>query len=107
MLNNIKWAYQRVVRGYDDRIYWGFDSYFIQMIPALKEFCENWLLFEYAELNPEKTKVMLKTLELITDYENPDMYTDKKFIKYSWINEDKKLAKLAKYFGQNINYYWD
>ena len=47
MIKEIKWAYQRVVRGYDDRIYWGMDEYFSQFIPAIKKFCENEL--EYCD----------------------------------------------------------
>lgn len=43
LLNNwfseVKWAYQRVVRGYDERAYWDLDEYLAEIIlPVLKKF---------------------------------------------------------------------
>lgn len=40
-LREVKYAYQRVRYGYDERIKWEFDSYFSQFIPPLKEFCNE------------------------------------------------------------------
>jgi hypothetical protein len=58
MIKEIKWAYQRVVRGYDERCFWGFDSYFIRILPALKEFCEKKLDDKnFVKYNPEKAEV--------------------------------------------------
>lgn len=75
LLNNVKWAYQRVVRGYDDRIHWGFDTYFIQIIPALEEFCINETEDEEInKLNQKRTKVFKKTLKLIEEYKNADFF---------------------------------
>lgn len=107
MLNEIKWAWQRITRGYDERITWGFDVYFIQIIPALKEFCENWLQLGYADHNPEKKEVMLETLRLIQDYQTATVFNEGEFTYHSWIDQDQKLAILAAYFGENINAYWD
>jgi hypothetical protein len=39
-IDSIKYAYQRVVRGYDDRIFWDFEEYLQYMIPVVKKFCE-------------------------------------------------------------------
>jgi hypothetical protein len=99
MLNEIKWAYQRVVRGYDDRIMWQFDGYFAQIIPALQEFCINQLQdLERIKLNEERSKVFSKTLDLIEEYQNPT---------HSIENQDEAFKKLAAFFGKNISWYWD
>lgn len=93
-MNQIKWAYQRVVRGYDDRIFWSFSEYFEQFIPPLKRFCEQWLKEEYTHLNPIKHKVILETLRLIYLYETTES---------TW---DERFEELMEYVGKNIGYYW-
>jgi len=99
MLNEIKWAWQRAVRGYDDRVNWGFNSYFLQVMPALKEFCTNYVNSENAHLNPERTKVFKKTIELIDEYEND---------VESWsITESLSSVKLLTYVGKHSGWYWD
>lgn len=41
-LRTIKWAWQRVVRGYDDRLYWAMDEYLDPIILAgLRNLREN------------------------------------------------------------------
>lgn len=100
ILREIRWAYQRVVRGYDDRVYWQFDDYFIQIIPALKNFCLDELKKEYTtkELNKARYEVFTKTLKYISAYE-------KEVEDGLW--ENKKLSKLLEYVGKNIGTYWD
>lgn len=95
MIKEIKWAYQRVVRGYDDRIYWAMDEYFSQFIPAIKEFCENELEYCDKNLNKNRFKVYKETLKLI-----------KKVDKSSFKNIDKNIQSFWKYFGENIGYFW-
>lgn len=99
-LRKIKWAYQRVVRGYDDRIFWGFDEYFEQAIPPLKEFCKNYLTLSYCDLNPERKKVFETTLRMIESFENCDYYTD--IIIYEGLK-----SQLFEYVGRHISWYWD
>ena len=65
MIKEIKYAYQRVVRGYDDRIYWDMGAYFSQFIPAIKKFCENELKYYDKHLNENRFKVYKETLKLI------------------------------------------
>ena len=96
MIREIKWAYQRVVRGYDDRIYWGMDEYFSQFIPAIKKFCENELECYDKYLNEDRFKVYKETLKLI-----------KKVDKSTCKNIDKNILSFWKYFGENIGYYWN
>jgi hypothetical protein len=97
VIRQIKWAYQRVARGYDDRIYWEFDSYFNQFIPALKQFCEDQLEDEkHCELNKQRCLVFQETLSLIKKWETAE---------YSVQN--KECEDLWTFFGMNIGFYWD
>lgn len=99
MLREIRWAYQRIVRGYDDRIFWGFDGYFQTMVPPLKRFCLSYLKDEErCRLNPERTKVFNQTVFLIEKMEK-EIYED--------MFDNTYLTKLATYFGKNIGFYWD
>lgn len=98
ILNQIKWAWQRVVRGYDDRVMWGLDAYFLAILDPLYEFCMEWASRDYAELNPEKLEVFANTVALIDDYrEDQD----------TWRVSNEKCAILFEYVGKHINYYWD
>lgn len=97
-LREIKWAWQRVVRGYDDRVYWQFDDYFIQIIPALKNFCKEELETESIDLNPERKEIYKQTLEHILSWENET---------YEEMWSSKKLSTLLEYVGKNIGYYWN
>lgn len=97
----IKWAYQRVVRGYDDRVYWGFDCYFLRVMPALKSFCEDYLKLENGErakLNPERANIFRKTITLIDEWERAT---------YEEVWDCKKQNSLLAYVGKNSGYYWD
>ena len=96
MIKEIKYAYQRVVRGYDDRIYWDMAAYFSQFIPAIKEFCEHELGCCDKYVNKNRFKVYKETLKLI-----------KKVDKSSYENIDKNIQSFWKYFGENIGYYWN
>ena len=96
MIREIKWAYQRVVRGYDDRIYWDMGAYFSQFIPAIKEFCEHELEYCDKYVNKNRFKVYKETLKLI-----------KKVDKSSYENIDKNIQSFWKYFGENIGYFWN
>lgn len=99
MFDEIKWAYQRVVRGYDDRVRWGFDSYFLQVMPALREFCVDYINGDSAHLNSYRTKVFKNTIKLIDDYTND---VD------SWsMTEELSSVKLLTYVGKHSGYYWD
>jgi hypothetical protein len=96
-LNQIKYAYQRVVRGYDDRIFWDIQGYFSDFIPAIKEFCEERLSEEQAlvmTFNPHRKEVYEKTLELLEDLKNET--------PYGYV----KKHNFWSYFGANIAYFW-
>ena len=101
ILNEITWAYQRVVRGYDDRVFWGFEGYFITVIPALKWFCEKQLgTTATTELNPERHKIFTETLRLIKEWDVlPYWDTDG--------NNQSRVSKLLVYVCSNIEYFWD
>ncbi len=91
----IKYAYQRVRYGFDERLYWEFESYFAQFIPPLKQFCED----EYdPENNLKRSEIYKTTLELIDIWEKQT---------YEEIWDGKKTTELWEYFGKNITYYWN
>ena len=102
----IKWAYQRVVRGWDDTATWGVDSHFVEVvIPPLKEMCKKSLdeLF-ICEENKKREEVLSKTIMLIENYELDCDYMAE---GWSFKKEDNSLKALAMYFAENIGYYWD
>ena len=102
MIREIKWAWQRVVRGYDDRIFWEFDSYFNQFIPAVKDFCESEISEmdeEYKKLNPQRYGVYTKTLELANEVENAPLD--------DFYKEPNTTTTFWEYFGKNITIYWN
>ena len=99
MINQIKWAYQRVVRGYDDRIFWGFGEYLEMIIPAIKSFCEEELKTEEIGFNRNREQAFKKTLKIINDYENMDIQ--------EYFSRKGADAKLWKHFGENIGYFWN
>ena len=99
MINQIKWAYQRVVRGYDDRIFWGFDEYLNCIIPAIQLFCEEELNTDHIKLNKKREKVFKEMLKLIDDCYKMDVK------EYNFNNNPSD--KIWKHFGANIGYFWN
>lgn len=98
LFKTIKYAYQRVVYGYDERIMWGFSDYFNQIIPALKKFCEKQIPGN-EEYNSDRVAVYKRTLELIDTFEKmPD--------KDYW-NHPNAESELWKFVGENIGWYWN
>lgn len=102
----IKWAHQRVVRGWDDTALWNVDSHFVEVvIPPLKILCKNSLdeLFD-CEQNKKREEVLAMTIMLIENYELAQDYMAD---DWSFEREDEALTALATFFGKNIRYYWD
>lgn len=104
----IKWAYQRVTRGWDDTATWGLDSHFIEVVvPPLKTLCQREVCREVCVWAENKTRkeVCKKTLELIEEYERESMWDLLR--KHDFRKEDESLNALALYFAENISWYWD
>ena len=100
IFREIKYAYQRVVRYYDDRIFWEFDSYFYSFLPAIKKFCQDELKdVGIMENNPKRKEVFTHTLELAEKLEKmpPEHFFD-------CPNEETDFWE---YFGKNITIYWN
>src|SRR3990167_313331 len=94
--NEIKYAYQRIVRGYDDRIKWSFCDYFNQFLPPLKEFCKHELKDCY---DGKRKEIFTTTLDLIHDYE---------VMPYeNYYKEPNEETKLLEYIGKNLGYFWN
>ncbi|MBI4029090.1 MAG: hypothetical protein HY376_01875 [Candidatus Blackburnbacteria bacterium] len=98
--NEIKWAYQRVVRGYDDRVMWGLGYYFEQVTPAIEKFCrENVADEEYIKINADRYVIFKKTLELLKEYQNMNLEDC-----YKHPNQESRFWS---YIGENVGYFWD
>ena len=94
--NQIKWAYQRVIQGYDDTIYWSFDDYFSQFIKPLQKFCKDELV---DTIDERRIKIFTETLKLIDNYREMT-YMDN-------FEENDAEQRLWEYVGKNLAIYWN
>lgn len=129
-LRVIKWAYQRVRRGYDDRIFWGFGEYFDKFYTPLQEFCERAV--ENNEGFPAESKHLVVATQMLEKFksiedgyeeiskfqiENPciEIYTVNDQEGFTILPEISaiysKIRKLEQerndFFYSNIDYFWD
>jgi len=93
-MNNLKWvfkdlkfAWQRAVRGYDDRIEkgWGAEILILNALPGIKKFCKRQLALE--NIDEGRAKIFRKTIKLIDDGNDID--------------------GIVRYICKNIGIYWD
>jgi hypothetical protein len=97
MKDRLKWAYQRAVRGYDDRLYWGMDEYLDPIILAgLKNLKENGMGYPIG-LTEKKWNKVLDTM--ISGFE-----TDKYTYTESEMKKRKKALVLFAFYYNNL---WD
>ena len=96
LLNRIKWAWQRAIRGYDDTIYWSFDDYFSQFIKPLQKFCKDELV---DTIDERRIKIFTETLKLIDNYREMT-YMDN-------FEENDAEQRLWEYVGKNLAIYWN
>ena len=98
MIQQIKWAYQRVVRGYDDRLFFGFSEYVDPMVLAMAKYLREQGKGYPAGVTEKKWN---KALDIIISGfgEEPEMLAGKKFWKKHYKDREKALVLLA--------YYWD
>lgn len=97
IINKIKWAWQRAIRGYDDTFMWEMDTYFnYYFTPAIKKFCQTQL----AESRDERfLKVFQTMLEKIEAWEKMDILDTYK--------HPNAGSEMWSYFGKNIGYFWN
>ena len=93
-LQKIKWAYQRVMRNYDDRVFWGFDSEFLTYLKPIRQFCNQELKEDYMQMeeNKNRKEILLKTLDLLGSLE---------------LDKKNSTPKFWEHFGKNIEFFWD
>lgn len=99
LFKSVKYAWQRVVRGYDERIMWGFSDYFNQVIPALKEFCEKEIADDKEGYNENRVAIYKETLNRIDAFE--------KMSATEYYGHPNQESELWKYVGEHICWYWD
>lgn len=99
MKNEIKWAWQRVTRGYDDRLFWDVDAYLSPIIrDGLTYLRENGHGYP-SDISLKKWNKALDTMILGFSEEPVDM----KLFKKHYQNKQKALALFAAYY----NNLWD
>jgi len=96
LFKTIKYAYQRVVRGYDERIYWSFGDYLFQFLDPLEEFCQKELKNESIGFNSKRKLIYKTTLEKIMLFKKADYKV-----------ENIKAQEMWKYIGENMMWYWN
>lgn len=95
----IKFAFQRMLRGYDNSFMWGMDRYLEQyFIPAIEIFCKDKLKEETDE---KRTEIYSTMLKLIDDWKKQDNGIDDQF------EIENTSSKMWSHFGNNIGYFWD
>lgn len=93
----VRWAFQRVFRGHDERVMWGLNSYLNDIIPDIKKFCHDELADTATrELNQARFVIFTETLRLIAECENA---------VYHEVPSPESL--LWEYIGKNVGYFWD
>ena len=105
-----KYPYQRVRYGYDERIKWGFDYYFDNMLKPLKEFCKEELKdIEHVKFNRVRMNIYKKTLEKIKVIELAEDYicSNKKYDAKKYIKLEKNGYQARAYIAKNIGWYWN
>lgn len=93
----IKWAWQRLYRGWDDRVIWGIDIYLAKMIPIwlhrLKEIQHGYpAQFE----GPEEWDEVLAII--IDGFEAARQIQDRDFPAWDWL-----VRKEKKRYGRRLN----
>lgn len=98
ILQELKFAWQRAVRGYDDTIKYGygFEYYIVRAMPGLKEFCKRAL----KEKSVDDKALLNKTIKLIDKY-------DKACNDWNISGMEKTEKEMVKYVFENVDKYWD
>jgi len=100
-MKTLKYAWQRLTRGYDDRIYGDFEYYLWDIVrEPLREFLiQRASDSEYIKWNPQKAKIdeeMFILLELAIAKSGLDQF-----------ETPNSMSKFWEYFGKTIGNYWN
>ena len=92
MFKEIKYAYQRVRYGYDERIFWNMDYYIYMIIKkAFPKFIDIEGMEEILKGNEDVDEAFTELHNILNDCK---------------LDEDEKIAKALKSFGNNSGYFW-
>jgi len=97
LLTTIKFAYQRAVRGYDDRVKlgYGLDGVLEDYLVPLRDFCVR-KVYRNGYHNVED--IYYETVCFINEYLSSELNTK---------DNHKKSDEMWKYIGAHIGCYWD
>ena len=121
-INEVRWAWQRIFRGWDDRVVWGIDTYLAEMIPqwmrklkedkhgfpALMFGDNNWNKFSNDHFFPGTEETAVRRYELILDTIIEGFETYAKAERYRRTPEDdRKIDNAMKFFVEYFPTFWD
>lgn len=105
-LKTIHYAYQRISRGYDDRIFWAIDDYFEQFVPAIQKF-----LVKQLQVVEDTDNIYQHTLDLLLHWKALEAkYAEQTDVTDNSIELLKEIHQAKyefwSYFGNHIGHYW-
>lgn len=121
-INEVRWAWQRVFRGWDDRVIWSIDIYLSEMIPLwlkkLKQYrhgvpscmfgTNNWNRYSCKDFFPGTEDTARRRYDIILNYiiEGFELYREAG--PYERDEEDRAKVELAKrLFMEYFSTFWD
>lgn len=102
MIQTIKYAYQRLTRGYDDRLFWDMQEYIDPMVVAFVKNLREHGHGHPSEMTQKKWNKVLDTI-LIGFVPEPEMGAGKK-VWAKWLNSRNKALVLLAFYWDNM---WD
>jgi hypothetical protein len=100
-MKTLKYAWQRLTRGYDDRIYWDFEYYIFDIVrePLFKFLVQRIHDKDFRKYNPDKAKIDDEMFILLNEA-----------IEKGGLNQfeyPNPMSEFWEYFGRTIGNYWD
>lgn len=115
----IKWAYQRLTRGYSDKDMWNADVYIARVIAgSLTWFVENGHGVAFSYIDPSdyddldgaiilRDEDYLKYAALFAEYGSNGVAMNKKWKKQLGGISEKEYRQMMKWLGQHLQELWD
>jgi hypothetical protein len=108
----VKWAYQRVFRGFDDRAFWGLDSYLTEIILPVLKFLRKDGNGYPSKLTDEEWKDVLDKMIIGFQELHDEGYMEGEWETYTWdknrlIAHQKKVNEGLKLFSRHFQNLWN
>lgn len=100
MIQKIKWAYQRLTRGWDDRLFWGMSTYIDPMVLAMAKHLRESAMGHPTNVTAKKWNKALDVI--IKGFRDEPELSAKEWKKY--LKDREKALVLLAYYWDNL---WD